>query len=301
MQVDRIVVEIILLLILWTFIEQKIIVTTKYAIVSKRLPEQLSGTRIVLLADLHNKTFGKNSKRLIAKIDALAPDFIVLAGDMINKKGSCYPSNAFTLLAQLANKYHTYYAYGNHEQRIEALQNKPLEEITEKEKTLYSTWVEYKERLQKENVIFLSNEHITFTKKGAVLRITGISIGPEYFARKQSIEMEKEYLPSLLGKRKEEYQILIAHNPIYFNAYENWGADLILSGHLHGGMVRLPKMGGIVSPQVNFFPKYDAGTFEKNGHHLIISRGLGSHSVMPRMFNPPELICIELVSKNSKE
>jgi len=107
--------------------------------------------------------------------------------------------------------------------------------------------------------------------------------------------LQAEYLERLLGKKEDNiFQLLIAHNPIYFKEYINWGADLTISGHLHGGLVRLPFLRGMLSPQVKFFPRYDAGRFEENGKEMIVSRGLGSHSIMFRLFNPPELVYIRL-------
>ena len=86
----------------------------------------------------------------------------------------------------------------------------------------------------------------------------------------------------------------LAHNPIYFDSYAWWGADLTVSGHLHGGIIRIPGIGGIITPQAKLFPRYDAGQFKKNGKNLVVSRGLGTHTVNIRIFNPAELSVIRL-------
>ena len=145
------------------------------------------------------------------------------------------------------------------------------------------------------DVIFLDNEGITVGINTDKLRITGVSLGEEYFNFHDNTEMDRDYLTSLTGESsKNDYQLLIAHNPVYFTNYAAWGADLILAGHLHGGMVRLPGIGGLISPQARFFPKYDSGQYEHKESRMIVSRGLGSHSVMPRIFNIPELVFVRL-------
>jgi predicted MPP superfamily phosphohydrolase len=272
--------------------------TTKHTVVASKLPASLSNTSFVVLADLHNCTFGRNNSRLFKRIDALSPDFIIAAGDIINKKNACYPSNAFSLMEQLAKKYRVFYAYGNHEQKLERLLKKSPSERSEEETTLCSTWVEFKNRLKLDKVIFLDNESIIIEIKSDKLKITGLSLGPEYFIFNQHQEMEASYLNSLIGKSaKDCYQLLIAHNPVYFTDYAAWGADLTLAGHLHGGMLRLPGIGGVVSPQAKLFPKYDTGKHELGEGQMVVSRGLGSHSIMPRIFNIPELIYINLQNK----
>lgn len=289
-----IVTGVILLVILWSFLEQKFLMTTKYTIKSKRLPKQLDNTNFVVLADLHNCTFGKNNRRLLKRINALSPEFIIVAGDMINYKTPCCPSNAFTLLSQLSDKYEIYYAYGNHEQKIELFNGSSMKEVTEANHAMYTSWVEFKKKLVSKRVHFLNNESLTIIHKGCKLCITGISIGEKFFERNKMPVMEPGYLTALVGKCSDEFQLLISHNPIYFHSYVEWGADLTVSGHLHGGIVRLPGIGGIVSPQVRLFPKYDSGIYEENNRYLVVSRGLGSHSNMPRLFNVPELITVKL-------
>ena len=107
--------------------------------------------------------------------------------------------------------------------------------------------------------------------------------------------MEPSYLRKLLGTPdREKFQLLIAHNPVYFDAYADWGADLVVSGHVHGGIMRLPFLGGVLSPSLTLFPKYDGGMFREHGSTMILSRGLSSHTIPIRIFNPGELIVIEL-------
>lgn len=300
MQKEFIIYGIIALLILWIYIEQRLLLITKYQVNSEKLPPSLEHTGFVVLADLHNRTFGTDNHRLVKRIHSLKPDFIIVAGDMINKRSSCYPSQAYTLLEQLADQYKIFYAYGNHEQRMEQYGKASLSERTNEESAYYHTWIEFKNRLRKLGVFFLDNESITMEWKGEKLRISGVSINSEYFGFQTQKEMEYNYLPSLIGESsRDNYQLLIAHNPLYIKNYAEWGADLVLSGHLHGGMMRLPWIGGVLSPQAKFFPKYDAGKYNYQKSQLIVSRGLGSHSIMPRIFNIPELVYVKFVRNNN--
>ena len=111
-----------------------------------------------------------------------------------------------------------------------------------------------------------------------------------------------EYLPGILGQPSEEYfNILIAHDPDYFPKYADWGADLVLSGHVHGGMVRVPFWGkGVVSPNVRLFPKYDGGEFTIGKSRMLLSRGLGMHTIPIRLFNPGEILEVELMPDEGK-
>lgn len=108
--------------------------------------------------------------------------------------------------------------------------------------------------------------------------------------------MGETYVEGLLGKsRRDCFELLIAHNPDYFDNYAKWGADLTVSGHVHGGIMRLPVLGGVISPMLRLFPKYDGGLFEKDGRQMILSRGLGMHTIPVRIFNPGELVVIHLL------
>ena len=105
----------------------------------------------------------------------------------------------------------------------------------------------------------------------------------------------------LLQKEENYYEILLAHNPDYFPQYCQYGADLILSGHVHGGLVRIPFLKGIASPAVRFFPRYDGGLFTEGKSNMVVSRGLGTHTLPVRIFNPAELVVIRLIPACKEE
>lgn len=291
---------LIILFFLWSFLEQKIIVKTEYNIEPKEPGILTRNFTFVVISDLHNTYLRKNYKVLLQKIFAKDPDFVIIAGDLITKRKPCYPSNAYKLIKELSDKYPVYYAYGNHEQAFEDLKNNAdYDIITDKEnQNLYNSWELYKEKLNDLGVYLLDNKSIIIKYKENSLTITGLSIDSSLYKKGKPPVLNQEDIFNKIGNRsKEGYQILIAHNPVYFKEYVGWGADLVLSGHVHGGLVRIPFIGGVISPQLKLFPKYDAGLFAENGQYMVISRGLGNHSFMPRFLNPPELVVINLKAK----
>lgn len=236
---------------------------------------------ILLLSDLHNKSYGKGNKKLLAEINRIRPDFIVVAGDMMTSDGekSSYEV-PLKLLRHLAEKYPVYYGMGNHEYRVKVYR-----------KVYEDMFVRYKRELENCGVRFLENEKVYLPEYN--IEICGLEIERRYYKRWRRTAMEKGYVDRLLGKAKKDcYELLIGHNPDYFKEYADWGADLTVSGHVHGGVVRFPFLGGMISPSMRIFPKYDGGMFEENGKTMVLSRGLGMHTIPVRVFNPGELVVI---------
>lgn len=106
----------------------------------------------------------------------------------------------------------------------------------------------------------------------------------------------------MLGSVKEDkFSILLAHNPEYFKSYAKWGADLTVSGHIHGGIMRLPLIAVMFPPSLRLFPKYDSGEFEENGKKMILSRGMGLHHIKLRFFNRPEISVIKITCQDKSK
>ena len=156
----------------------------------------------------------------------------------------------------------------------------------------------YAQGLRDCGVVLLENQSISFEKKGLKMQIYGFELDKRYYQKFHQDQFCIKELTETLGTPEPEcYNILLAHNPVYFDDYATWGADLTVSGHLHGGIVRIPGIGGVISPQARLFPRYDAGHFKKDGKDLVVSRGLGTHTVNIRIFNPAELSVIHLHPK----
>lgn len=239
--------------------------------------------RMVVLSDLHGRAFGKNSEKLIRSIEEESPDAVLITGDMITATKDCDYEVALSVCEQLARKYPVYYALGNHEQKWK-----------ERTARFGNVYQEYEKKLKNVGVRILENEHVLLQKFGVV--IYGVCVEHDtYYKRLTDVPMEVNYMESLLGKPEDGlYHVLLAHNPDYFPFYAAWGADLTLSGHVHGGIVNFPGLGGFIAPSLKLFPKYDAGLFKEGKAQMILSRGLGTHTLPVRVWNPAELICVEL-------
>lgn len=255
-------------------------VTVTYEIKSDKITKPC---RMVLLSDLHNKSFGRENSRLLQKIDEIAPDEILVAGDMLTATAGHDYSQALTLMERLAGRYRIHYGMGNHEYRLGLYPDQYPE--------MYEG---YMRGLKSAGIEPLINDR-TYLPAWNV-DVCGVQIDRRYYKHFCQKPMERAYLENLLGMpRKDAFQVLIAHNPAYFENYAEWGADLVVAGHVHGGIMRLPVLGGVVSPSLTLFPKYDGGRFEDGKSTMILSRGLGSHTIPLRIFNPGELVVIDLM------
>lgn len=238
---------------------------------------------MVVLADLHNKQYGKDNHLLAQAVMQQNPDMICVAGDMLTAKPRKKFTAAISLLKQLSEKYPVYYANGNHEQRLH-LHPEVFGDMYER----------YIKELEQIGIKPLQNVNIKWKENN--VRIYGLELPRPFFKRFETYPMEETYLKELLGQAQaEEFCILLAHNPDYFPQYAAWGADLCLSGHVHGGLMRVPFLGGFIAPSWKLFPKYDGGEFQEGESRMILSRGLGTHTLPVRILNPGELVVIDVV------
>lgn len=274
---------ICLALVILEFLRSKYCVkTTCETIELKNLPKEFDGLRIVLLSDLHEMRFGEKNSKLADMVKAENPDLIVFPGDMSNS--TLRTHDAFTeLLEQLGGKYPIYASTGNHD-----LRNGDGVEINS----------ELLNVMKKHGVYYVQNGFEVFENNGVQLKIYGFCMPLDETSSK---EMYKRRLLSAscadvekaLGKCPDEPIILLAHDPHEFVSYSDWGAHLTIAGHIHGGIVRLPILGGMFSPHFKFFPSYDKGLFERNGKKMFVGAGLGG-AKLPRFFNPPEICVLTL-------
>ena len=207
------------------------------------------------------------------KINEISPSFICIAGDMTVKNGKNTDS-VLNFLRRLSVRYPVYYSPGNHEIRM-------------------PEYDDYRYRVKEMGIHYLENQTV---RTGNNICIAGLDL-PEYWYHKcwQKREYSAKKVTEQLGcPQTGQFTIMLAHNPEYFPWYAEWGADLVLSGHIHGGIARLPFVGGVLSPSLRLFPKYDAGQFEQKGTYMVLSRGLGLHHIKFRFFNLPEISAIKI-------
>ena len=283
-----VVAVILLFFIIVMLIDGNRFVIREYTIESEKIKD---GIDVAVMADLHNKQYGVENTKLLAALNKLNPHVVMVAGDMLTAKPGKGYERAASFMEKVAEKFAVYYGLGNHEYRMKIYPENYGTEFSE-----------YVNRLKKAGIQVLDNEsaliQVKREQRMTNIRVSGLSIERFYYKRFRKIYMSDEYVDSLIGKaEKEAYQILLAHNPEYFDTYAVWGADLTLSGHVHGGIMRLPVFGGVLSPKLVFFPKYDGGHFVKKDSHMVLSRGLGMHTIPIRIFNPAELVIVHLRPK----
>lgn len=256
-----------------------------YEIHTAKLPAGSTGPVFVMLADLHNFCYGEGNQQLAEAIFAEKPDAVLVAGDLLVGRPGADFTPALELIRRLREGgLPIFYGNGNHEYRLRL------------HPEIYGDmYTKYKEALERAGVRPLENQKVSFTAKGLSMEIYGYELPEHYYKKFCRSSFHREDLERIFGKPDPEpFTILLAHNPIYFDSYAGWGADLTVSGHLHGGIIRIPGIGGVITPQVKLFPRYDAGHFKREGKDLVVSRGLGTHTVNLRIFNPAELSVIRL-------
>lgn len=271
-----IILLIILIMYFRSEYEKNNFVLMKYKFESDKIK---TAKKFIFISDLHDKQFGKDNEKLIEAIEECKPDFIVIGGDMMVTKGLVDLKPSLLFCEKTSKKYKVYYANGNHELRMK----------NEKYGDLYSVL----NKAVKEMGIYRLEDSC---EKIEEICIYGLDIDKKYYKKLDNAEFDNTYIEEKLGcVSKDKFNILLAHSPLFLNAYAKWGADLVLSGHFHGGTVRVWKDIGLMTPQIHFFSDMVHGLKKKDATNLIISSGLGTHSINIRLNDRAELILIELL------
>ena len=253
---------------------------TRYQVASPKLAGEKTW---VFLSDLHNQVYGVNNCRLIDAVKKESPDLILIGGDMlVGKNGHSYEP-ALACVKELVKIAPVYYANGNHEERMKL-----------KPQKYDQSYALYREKLLNLGVHLLENESTVLSDESKV-RLTGLEIPLECYTHLKRREMPEGAIKERIGNRDPEaFQVLLAHNPSYMKEYLAWGADLILSGHFHGGPVRLPGVGAVFSPSFQVFPAYSGGHYQEGEQEMVVSKGLGTHTFHVRLFNPAEAVLLRI-------
>ena len=236
------------------------------------LPEGFDGCRIVVLSDLHGAQFGPDNAELFQAVAEQAPEYIFYLGDLEDKYRGPEPGFAESVAAGLSAIAPTYYVTGNHEWAIGDVP-------------------ELKERLEAQGITVLSNRFVTLERGGDTVVLAGIDDPNGYADQKTPEELAAE----LYAAYGDPFWMLLAHRNDHFERqYSLLGADLVLSGHGHGGIIRLPFTDGLLSTDRTLFPSYTAGLYEANGSTLFVTRGLGNSGPSFRLWNRPEVAVVTL-------
>ena len=244
---------------------------SRYEVASQKLPESFDGFKIVQLSDLHGAEFGEDGMELVEKVKELEPDIIALTGDFVTDEGDL--AAVEKLAARLVKLCPVYFISGNHE---------------------FGSGLAVKVRniLERAGVKYLSNEYLTISRGEDEILLGGVE-DPLAYADMLSPD---ELAQKMNDAAPDAFKILLGHRNYWMTEYPELPVDLIFCGHAHGGLIRIPGVGGLIGTDRRLFPDFDAGEYNNGRYTLIVSRGLGNSVPIPRVFNRPEIVCVELSS-----
>ncbi len=267
------VIIFLLLLFIWLMYDSSAnLQVSRYEAASEKLPESFDGFTIVQLSDLHGAQFGSDGTALAEKVRELEPDMIALTGDFVTDEGDL--DAVRQLVSELSEICPVYFVSGNHEFGS-GLAQKVRQIMTDA------------------GVKYLSNEFVSIDRGEDSIILGGVE-DPLTYA--DMID------PPELARRMNEadpaaFKVLLGHRNYWMEEYPDLPVDLILSGHAHGGLVRIPGVGGVIGTDRSLFPDYDAGEYDNGAYTLIVSRGLGNSVPVPRLLNRPEIVVVTLRTK----
>lgn len=244
---------------------------SRYEVASQKLSESFDGFKIVQLSDLHGAEFGEDGMELVDKVGSLEPDMIALTGDFVTDEGDL--AAVEKLAARLVKLCPVYFVSGNHE---------------------FGSGLAVKVRniLERAGVKYLSNEYLTISRGEDGILLGGVE-DPLAYADMLSPD---ELAQKMNDAAPDAFKILLGHRNYWMTEYPELPVDLIFCGHAHGGLIRIPGVGGLIGTDRRLFPDFDAGEYNNGRYTLIVSRGLGNSVPIPRVFNRPEIVCVELSS-----
>ena len=251
------------------------LVTANVLVCSNGIPEAFDAYRIVQISDLHDAQIGENNEKLIAMTAETEPDCIVLTGDFVDSS-RFHPERSLSVAESLVKIAPVYYVSGNHEA---ILPDEDYQALTDGLRAL--------------GVCVLEDESAELTRDGQSIRLIGLT---DIGFHPGTLEEKKDALRTALSALlpEDEFSVTLAHRPELMDVYTECGAPLVLSGHAHGGQIRLPGIGGLIAPGQGLFPKYTEGKYEENGTTLVVSRGIGN-SVLPlRVNDRPQIVVVQL-------
>lgn len=242
--------------------------------------------RIVHLTDLHSWTFGEYNEQLIGTVRGLEPDLILMTGDMMDKRDE-NADVACALIESLKDTAPIYFSYGNHEFAW-----------------MKSTGIDLRPILTEAGATVLDVEYVDIEVKGQKLRLGGYY---NYYRQPHMLTADAEQIRAERAFADEfedtgRYKIFLHHIATswldweYINKYP---IDLVLTGHYHGGQVRIPFVGGLIAPYVGWFPPFTEGIFYGEQATCVLSTGLGSSPNIPRINNPPQVVVVDLVPREA--
>lgn len=256
--------------------ENRTIRTSVYRLESARLPEAFSGLRIAQLSDLHGAVFGCENARLLAAVRGAEPDIIALTGDLADEYAPDDGLGAF--LRALCEIAPVFYVTGNHEWVMPRAQRRALLAL-----------------LDACGVVRLQNEYRLLRRGGESIVIAGVDDPNGPLDQKTPAQLMREVRD---GAGEDAYVLMLAHRNDQLPLWAELGADTVLCGHGHGGIIRLPILGPVFGTHYELFPDDAEGVYRQGGTAQVVSRGLGQSRRIPfRLMNRPELTLVILERK----
>lgn len=253
------------------------------------IPTGLTGMRIIQISDYHNGSWLWEDDALLERMAAFEPDYIVLTGDMVDGHTGQY-TEFLDMAHKMTGIAPVYAVMGNHEGYLDEAQR-----------------ADFIEQTQAQGVEVLVNEAVRLQYNGQAFCLAGVDDPTRDIRRKMGsffdsnadgigLDTMREYMQQMHDERDPElFTILLSHQPFYYPAWAESGVNVTLSGHMHGGVVRIGGRGLVKLHRNSYFPEADAGLYEKDGVTVYISRGMSLSYYQPRVNNPPEMTLIELV------
>ena len=270
-----VVAIVLVVLVIWIAWGNTALELNTYTVSSAKLPPSFDGYRIAHVSDLHNAEMGKDNEKLLTMLRDADPDMIAITGDLIDSRNTDVEV-ALQFIREAVKIAPCYYVTGNHESRI-------------------SEYSVLKAGMETAGVVILEDARTEISLGGETITLIGVN-DPSFRTNDlsgDSVTVMDAKLTQLHGD-DNEFTILLSHRPELFDTYVQNNIDLVLSGHAHGGQLRLPFIGGLVAPHQGMFPEYDAGIYTEENTNMIVSRGVGN-SIFPfRINNRPEVLLIEL-------
>ena len=274
----RLVKTVFVLLVILLIVDNITIHTTRTVVPIRDLPDSFRDFRIVQVSDLHNNMYGINQFYLISRIKAANPDIIVVTGDLIDRNTKNV-DNAMAFIERALEAAPVFYVSGNHEAGL------PKE------------YAELTSRMTEAGVTILENESASvLTIEGDCITLAGIADPAFDWSRQDADIIDSEIKEALQNTGTDQVTILLSHRPEHIKVYAENKIDLVLTGHAHGGQVRLPFIGPLYSPSQGLFPKYTSGLYEEGNTKMYVSRGIGN-GIAPLRFNDGPELAVIILSK----
>ena len=286
----KIIIILLLLLAALTYDSNTRPALTEYSVSSHRLPESFDGFTVVQLSDFHGGLGKKANEKILEMTEGAKPDIIAITGDMVDSGTDMAVVDAF--LGELTEIAPVYYVTGNHEWaagKVDKLRNMINGDGDQGRRRM----AELQELLHKWGVHYLSNSYELLDRGGEDIILAGVEDPNGY-----SDMLKPEEVVDIINEEREGgFTILLGHRNYWVENYPQLEVDIILSGHAHGGIVRLPFAGGVLGTGYELFPEHVEGVVESGRYSMVVSRGLGNSVPVPRFLNNPEIVVLRLESE----